>query len=56
MTEEKQADKKHRPDVGDPDHGPVDTVAVTKVIQVILGASVVLSAALLLYTAAIAIL
>ncbi len=46
---EKDPDKKHRHDVGALDHGPVTTESVTKTIQVILGLSIVGTAALMVY-------
>lgn len=47
---EKQPDKKHRHDIGEVDHGPHSTELVTKAIQIVLGAAVVGSAALVIYT------
>jgi hydrogenase maturation factor len=43
------ASKKHRHDVGAPDHAAVTTEGVTRTIQVILGLCIVLSAALTVY-------
>jgi hypothetical protein len=42
-------DKKHRHDVGAPDHAAVTTEGVTRTIQVILGACIALSAILMIY-------
>jgi hypothetical protein len=41
--------KKHRHDIGRPDHGSVATVPVTRTIQVLLGLCIVASAALVVY-------
>ena len=42
--------KKHRHDIGRPDHGSVATEPVTKTIQVLLGLCIVATAALVVYT------
>ncbi|HUH04454.1 MAG TPA: hypothetical protein VML75_20805 [Kofleriaceae bacterium] len=41
--------KKHRHDVGNPDHGPRQTESVTKNIQIVLGATIIATAALTIY-------
>lgn len=41
--------KKHRHDIGNPDHGPRQTAAVTKNIQIILGAAIIATAVLTVY-------
>jgi hypothetical protein len=41
--------KKHRHDVGHPDHGPRQTEAITKNIQIVLGAAIIGTAALTIY-------
>jgi len=41
--------KKHRHDVGDVDHGPTATERTTKSLQVVMGVSILLSIALLIY-------
>jgi hypothetical protein len=44
--------KKHRHDIGRPDHGAVATESVTRTIQALLGLIIVASAALVIYTLA----
>lgn len=46
---QKDPTKKHRHDIGDPDHGPVTTEPTTHAIQGMLGVCIVLSAALAVY-------
>ena len=41
--------KKHRHDVGAVDHGPTSTERTTKAIQVVMGTSIALTIALLIY-------
>jgi hypothetical protein len=47
--EGKDPNKKHRHDVGLPDHGAHQTEGVTKTIQGLLGVAIALTAALTLY-------
>ncbi len=46
---EKDASKKHRHDIGLPDHGPHRTEPVTRTIQGLMGVALVLAALLLVY-------
>ena len=46
----KDPTKKHRHDIGMVDHGPDRTGNTTRSIQVILGASILLTGALVIYT------
>jgi hypothetical protein len=46
--------KKHRHDVGEPDHGATSTQWVTRVIQFVLGSTIVGTALLVLWTVAAA--
>jgi len=46
--------KKHRHDVGMPDHGPRTTGATTRSIQGLLGLAIILTAALLIYAVLVA--
>lgn len=48
-AEGKDPNKKHRHDVGDVDHGPVRHEGTTRTIQVLLGTTIALSAALAVY-------
>jgi hypothetical protein len=48
-AEGKDPNKKHRHDVGAVDHGPVQMESTTRTIQVMLGAAIALSAALVVY-------
>ena len=45
---------KHRHDVGHPDHGPRRTESVTRSIQGLLGLTIVLTGALLIYAVLVA--
>lgn len=47
--EAKDPEKKHRHDIGCPDHGPIATEGTTRNIQVVLGIWIAASAALMLY-------
>ncbi len=49
-AEQKNPKNKHRHDGGDVDHGAVSTEKVTNAIQVLLGATVLASLALTIYT------
>lgn len=40
---------KHRHDIGHPDHGPRQTAAITKNIQIVLGAAIIATAVLTIY-------
>lgn len=42
-------EKKHRHDIGEPDHGPISDEATTRNIQVVLGLWIAGSAALTIY-------
>lgn len=47
-------EKKHRHDVGDPDHGAASTEPMTRAIQFVLGGAILGTAVLLVWTLAIA--
>jgi hypothetical protein len=48
-SDELDPNKKHRHDVGAVDHGPISTERTTRSIQIVMGLSILLTAALLVY-------